>query len=433
MSRTSVAAVLAAVALAGCGATAQSVGPSVSGPGTAAPTPGPTLSQPIPSDAAASPTAATGTFAWQRLAAIPTNNELVGMTASSAGYVALERRRTVWFSAAGKTWTKATLPFQTSTSSGILLDAWANAIVGGPSGFVAVGGYDHTPCTTDVGDGGPPACAVRPMAWSSSDGLTWHSSLSTPIPSDGSKLPAYSEFARAWPAAGGFDAAVEARDSVLYHGNTLLHSTDGRVWTRLAPGPLPEGRTPDDIYAHGGAATASGQRLLWQVQDWQSGTTTTLASSPDGRAWTPIAGFDGAGVSIALALGPRSGASGPWLLVGDLSGPTSSSTVAWLSDDLATWRSGSFLISEASSARVTAVVHLAGGHIAVGSWDPEGAQSIPVTWLSMDGTTWSEVASPEPEPTDGPIYMAVGPAGLIGVGSTGDPGSAIWLGADLEH
>ena len=427
MSRTAIVPVLAIVMLAGCAAAAP-VSPAAS-VGSAAPLAKVSLA--LSPTATPSPTVAAATFSWQRLAAIPAEHDLYGMAASTRGYTVLEARRTIWFSPDGKSWTRTTLPFDTSTSNGSVLDAWADAIVAGANGFVAVGGYDHTPCTSQQGDGGPPACARRPISWASSDGLTWHSSLATAIPSDGSQLPAFSEFARAWPAADGFDAAIEAHDSVRYHGNGLLHSRDGLVWTRLSAGPLADGTTADSIYAHGGIGATNGQRLLWQSRDLGSfDPMTSLASSLDGLSWKPIAAFDGTGVSIALTLGPDAGASGPWLLVGDRSTPASGATMAWFSEDLVTWHSGPFRHGTASDPSVSGAARGAGGYVTVGSYRAEDGGSFPVTWRSADGTTWMEVTSAEPEPVDGPTFLAAGPAGMIGLGTTGDPGAAVWIGVD---
>jgi hypothetical protein len=373
-------------------------------------------------------------FAWQRLASIETAKRPIGIAASSAGYVAIEWPRTAWFSRDGHTWTKATLPFKTSTSGKLTLDATVNEIRGGPDGFVAVGRYDYLPCSQETGDGGPPPCARGPISWASRDGLTWRSSLSKPIPEDGSKLPAYSELVSAWPAGGGWDAAVEARDSVVSHGNILLHSADGLAWTRLSAPPLPEGVSVDRVYAHGGAASASGRRLVWQDYEEETGRVS-LATSLDAQTWTEIAGIegeaipgiDGTGIFVRQALGPGGQAEGPWLLSGQAfsSGPRS---YAWFSSDLATWRRTSLIAAE-GDADILSMERGAGGYIALGAYYDIDGGMIPRTWLSSDGTTWAEVAAPS-SPADGPVHLAAGPAGLIGIGggTADDVGTTIWLG-----
>jgi len=412
--------VFAAFVVAGCSASASS---------------GPIQSHPSPTaDTTATPgvtaSSAAATFAWRRSGSVATSAELVGVAASPAGYVVLERLRIVWFSPDGLTWTKVTLPFETTTSSGVVVNAHANEIVGGPNGFIAIGGYTHPPCTTVQGDGGPPPCAVGPISWSSNDGLTWRSSLSTPIPSDGSALPAYSEFALAWPAGDGWDAAIEARDSVLYHGDTLVHSKDGFRWVQLESAPLPEGAASgDDIYAHGGVAAPNGRRVLWQVRDKAAPTHSWLSTTSDGSSWTTVPTFDGRGAFVRLALGPADGRDGPWLLAGDQVAGNSQAGATWFTDDLATWFTSPLTVRDGSTTRATGLERWKGTYLAVGVSEPINAGSIPVTWLSPDGLTWSEVAGSTPSPVDGPVYVVAGPAGLLGVGTTADTGAALWFGA----
>jgi hypothetical protein len=418
-------AALVVLLLAGCTSVAPSGSPILSSPRT---TPATTSIQPTASLPIAIPTATATApgFAWQRLASIETTRDLAGIAASSAGYVVIERPRTAWFSRDGHSWTKSVLPFKTSTSGRVTLNAWVNEIVGGPDGFVSVGSYDYLPCSQATGDGGPPPCARGPISWVSSDGLSWQSSLSGPIPSDGSKLPAYSELVSAWPAGGGWDAAVEARDSVVYHGNILLHSADGLAWTRLSAPPLPEGVSADRVYAHGGAASASGRRLVWQDYEEETGRVS-LATSVDAQTWTEIPGIEGTGIFVRQALGPGGQAEGPWLLSGQAfsSGPRS---YAWFSSDLATWRRTSLIAAE-GDADILWVERGGGGYIALGVYYDADGGMIPTTWLSSDGTTWAEVAAPS-SPADGPVHLAAGPAGLIGIGggTADDVGSTIWLG-----
>jgi hypothetical protein len=107
------------------------------------------------------------------------------------------------------------------------------------------------------------------------------------------------------------------------------------------------------------------------------------------------------------------------------SGPPSN---AWFSSDLATWRRTSLIAAE-GDADILSVERGAGGYIALGVYYDIDGGMIPTTWLSSDGTTWAEVAAPS-SPADGPVHVAPGPAGLIGIGggTADDVGSTIWLG-----
>ncbi len=417
--------VLAALLLAGCVAT-PSAAPSTPTPATSVPatsipattvpgTPGPPL-----------PTKVPAAFEWQRIGLFATNEDLGGIAAAPAGYAVLEYPRTIWASPDGRGWTKSELPFTTSTSNGWDLEAHANAIVGGPDGFIVVGGYDHTPCRTEGGAGGPPPCDRKPIAWTSPDGRTWSSSVGSAIPADGSELPMYSEMVLIWAAAGGWDAAVEARSSVVNQGNTLLHSVDGLSWTRLISPPLPAGaHSAIEVNGHGGMGTATGQRVVWQRQE--DGPTSTLWSTEDGTEWSAVPAVDGTHTEMRFALAPNADGQ-PWLLVGGRynEGQT---LVWWRSDDRVAWRSGPITPTEPLMQALFAVAHLRDGFILLGSQDADSHPGRPTTWLSDDGMTWSTVGEFGLEPPDGPMWLADGPAGLIGVGHR-DGGSSTWLGVD---
>lgn len=352
---------------------------------------------------------------------------MAGIAASPRGYAVLQGT-IVSFSADGRAWTQSSLPFTSTSSNGVALGAHANAIVGGRDGFVVVGGYDIKPCTNEQGAGGPPPCMVAPISWVSSDGITWTSSLPTPIPSTGSKLPPYSEIVQIWAAPNGWDAAVEARDSVRNHGNTLLHSADGLVWSRLKAPPLPDGSTSgDDVYSHGGIASAAGRRVVWQIIDPSEITRTALATSADGVSWTSIPGFDGANAVVRVAMAPAGDGTAPWVLFGDRYGPESHTIVWWQSDDLQTWRSGTMTATGEPIQAIGAVGTWGDGYIALGTKPPDNYQDIPATWLSADGRAWNPVEVADPSSLDGPVAMTDGPVGLIGVG-TSETGSIVWLG-----
>lgn len=373
---------------------------------------------------------------WRHVADITVPREIIGMAASPAGYVVISWPRTAWFSTDGRSWASTDLPFRAATSmnvefqlldDGTELEATVNAVAGGPKGFLVVGSYTRPPCNGQFTPGGSPRCEIGPISWVSEDGRTWRSSITTPIPVEGEALPRYSEFARAWPAADGWDVAVSVlRDTPVSRGNTLLHAQDGLTWARLEPAPLPDGASSgDDVYRHGGVASPDGRRLSWQVTDKGLPTATTLSMSADGITWTRLAGFDGARAFVILGIGPEQG-GGEWLLGGYLIAGETSTVRWWRSGDLATWTSGELPIAWQNGRGLRAFERWAGQYVALGARDEPCCVANPGTWLSSDGRTWSEA-----EGNESPTYMAVGPAGLVGV-ATGEKGSArIWLGLGL--
>ena len=249
-----------------------------------------------------------------------------------------------------------------------------------------------------------------------------------PIPTEGATLPAYDEIVAIWPAADGFDAAAEARDSVLYHGNTLLHTTDGRAWTRLTPAPLPDGvKSGEDIYSHAGVATADGRRIVWQTQEPME-LLTTLSTSADGILWMRVPTVASTGAFIELALAPAVGSTGPWLLLGG----SATGERWWRSDDMLNWQSDYVVFTGIPRAGLSAITRLGGGYVAVGLEQFDDYTTIPVTLTSRDGAHWAFVEGSVPAPQDGPIFMVDGPAGLVGIGTT-DTASAAWLGTDLRR
>jgi hypothetical protein len=247
------------------------------------------------------------------------------------------------------------------------------------------------------------------------------------MPSDGSSLPDYSRLVRAWPAGDGWDAAVEAQAGVLSQGNVLLHSSNGLLWHRLEAAPLPKGASSgDDINAHAGVASPNGQRLVWQVRDVLDQVKSALSTSADGQTWTRVPAFDGAGAFVHLGLGPEGAASGPWLIIGTVFNGESLPVRSWFSEDLTTWAGGRVSSSGFLSFGSSTLERWAGGYVLLGQ-RTGGEDELPVTWVSADGTTWSEVAGPDPALADAPVFLAAGPSGLIGVGSA-DRGSQVWLG-----
>lgn len=378
-----------------------------------------------------SPVGAAGEFAWQQIASFEASPTLIGIAASPAGYAVLVWDG-VWHSSDGRTWAKSALPFRETTSNGVELRAHANAIAGGPGGFVVVGGQSVLPCdNVDEGAGGLPPCLVAPISWTSPDGITWTSSLPTPIPASGARLRDYTELVSIWPADGGWDAAGESRASVVSAGNALLHSKDGLVWSSLKAAPLPGGvSSAREVNGHGGVASGTGTRLVWQYTETTAGVSTpqtTLWSTADGLIWAAVASFEDTNTAVRFALAPEATGAGPWLLIGN--SYALGAVTWWTSNDLTEWQSGPMITTGAPMQSIFALGRWADGYIVLGSQDGDSYPGRPGTFLSDDGMTWRAAGFVDQAPLNGPIVMADGPAGLIGVGSD-EAGSIVWLGVD---
>jgi hypothetical protein len=333
----------------------------------------------------------------------------------------------VLFSRDLSTWKAITLPMDAEPAD----RPWPvrlRAVAAGQAGFLAVGAYQSEPCAGgNAGDGGLPVCEIHPVAWVSSDGLTWRSSAGTKLPLTGD-LGTYAEFSAAWAVGDGWDAAVESSVGPEPHGNDVLHSTDGVHWTRLVAPPLPDGAdAAADVESHGGADLRDGGRLLWQVS-WPEGSPqTNLLRSPDGADWEALGVLPGGTASVVGAVGPYY-FKDSWLLAGESEHDEGPRAAVWTSGDLRAWSRGLLPDPPGSSwSTITAVADWGVGYIAVGTW--AGAARTSATWLSPNGSDWGLVPAADGGfPRNGPVYLANGPQGLAGVGFDRDTGedAQVW-------
>jgi hypothetical protein len=245
----------------------------------------------------------------------------------------------VWTSADGNTWTRATLP--SSPVKGRLTE-----IVNGSAGWLAAGSG---------------------LAFSSADGATW--TKPKDVPSFGKIIDA---------------AAGPAGYVVIGDHAKVWHSTDLVTWT---DSEAPTG-TIRAITARPGGFTAVGDRSGRPVA-W---------NSPDGRTWTPAdlpgttkVSFVAAKGSVVVAGGPQASFLSPdggltWetgTLKGDLTTLTATPTgffatgtdganiLTWASTDGRTWQAG-----KGPAGRITAAAPLAQSLVSVGT---SGGQ--PVLWM----------------------------------------------------
>ena len=364
------------------------------------------------------------------------------MVGFSGGYVAITGTRSTWFSADGRTWTSAELPFTAATDpTGNSLDANAVAITTDGKRVLVVGGYAHAPCVSAAAGatGGGPACPYAPLAWISTNGRTWQSAFPGPLPPATPGSTQGSEFDAAWPVpTGGWDAALSFWNGERLAGRDLWHSADGMSWTPLTPAPALTGPKVDPTpWVHAGVADQTGRRLLWQ--GWMDFSVTlpsgagspvvTLASSPDGRAWTGLPGFPGKNAEVLAGVARPTHGVTRWVIAGasGFSSDQAAKPTVWFSDDRATWTAVALPVPPGSRVwNVWSLIRTRSTYVAVGFWS-DGASADHATWGSADGAAWTLMASPEaPGQQFGPHSIADGPAGVIGIGDGPTGETAVW-------
>lgn len=408
-SRSTRAGRMAALLLLGLSAGCQSVStpvaptsvPSVAR-ATAAPTP---IVTPDPTVAAF--------VTWTSVASIQWDTPIAGFVASDEGYLIVAARN-AWFSADGSTWTQAALPFDPyqRPDVGGPTHAWANDAAADADGFAVVGEYEHKPCVApNFTAGGPPECAVSPIAWFSVDGRTWTSSISAPLPLHDLQIPDYRAFGEVWAAGDGWDASAETRESVDVRAKELLHTADGIHWSALA---APPGRLGDhSLRARDGLGTASGDLIVWQLWDRiTEHLSTTLAMTPAGQGWMSLDAFPGDLAIVETGIAPAAGVNGPWILGGETNNPT-----IWTSNDLETWNVAKLTAPGAAMrGSVVSIARWADRYIAIVVQAPGDGTLVESMWTSIDGLDW-DFDGQSPGQTSA-LKVAVGPSGLLGLRQT---------------
>jgi hypothetical protein len=385
---------------------------------------------------------------WRSIGTIPAPGvEIQDATGFAKGYVALERRSdSVWFSADGRTWREVALPFEVRKDKyGNTLGPAATAVTSNGTEVLVVGGYAHKPCRHSGAEtGGGLDCPQYPIAWISDDGLDWRSAYPGPKPAEPSGYDQGSEFVAAWSVpTGGWDAALSYWQGESLTGRGLWHSSDGITWTELAPAPAADvGSMTEYPFDHAGAADAAGRRVVWE--GWYVGgeynSVTTVATSPDGLAWTPIPDVAGQGTDINAGVAPA-GSHRRWVLVGG-SGVgedySSSLPTAWTSVDGIDWAMtilpyvpdpacvGNNEDEEECGGEWVTSLDLAQDGYVAGAAGWFGVQEF-ATWRSDDGLAWDRLSFVATSGTSkGPGTVANGPAGVIGIGLTDDEEAAVW-------
>ena len=200
-------------------------------------------------------------------------------------------RAAVWTSTDGYNFTR--VPHAAALDVGGVIDTMngpsaggMSDVVAGPGGLVAVGSV----CSADPGAWDPVPCS--PMAWTSTDGISWERATAMQSADDQAVID-----------AGLTEVAASDDRYVAAGGNWVLTSTDGRTWARSAYldvvgwGPL--AIIGDRIFAstgYGVKVSSSSDGANWlavQLDPWLPGTEVQ-----DVRSWRFASTQD-----IAVAVG----------------------------------------------------------------------------------------------------------------------------------
>jgi hypothetical protein len=372
---------------------------------------------------------------WRRSATIAGIGYPRDVAGFAGGYVIVAEDG-VRFSIDGRSWRKVTLPRRAHSVGPP--EALAVATYGRT--VVVVGSETYEPCVGDWGPpdstgGGGPVCRMSPIAWRSTDGITWRRSLAWPTPAV--ETDAYRGLdATAWPVPGdGWDAALTYVLGDETHLVGVFHSGDGRVWTALAPN-LPA-RVRNDATTLGwepGAADRAGRRVLVQTDVEEGvGAVGRLHTAVAGMTWT-TAPAPATSPEVA-AIVARSSGSVRWLLGGtshDAAG--ASRPMTWATPDLTTWSAAELPLGEAAGGTLSDLVATRWGYAAVGNaWaSSEDDLPRPVGWVSEDGSAWTAVSVPADGNSTIAGVLTDGPWGVLGAGwlgndETGDWSIVVWL------
>jgi hypothetical protein len=293
-----------------------------------------------------------------------------------------------WYSSDGKTWTR---------SSDVLQGIPAGVIWDGQR-FVAFGG----------GQSEEPAAI-----WTSADGHSWQQATDGPGFDEVTTLHV-AKLGGALYAIGGGWGDSEGPESHVFK---TWSSSDGLTWVSTPPDAAPPGMTSLE-----GLTAANGMLVAWGSSDVSPDFRPLAVRSTDGRTWDSanlgkadslvwdVVGSDGAIVAVG---------SGPFCCEEGATAPVR----AWTSADAQAWARAQFEPA-AGNDQLEHVVVYGGGYVALGT-----DAGMPISWLSDDGSSWTETHSvPDaaidegPACTGGPCPTTVvndftnGPAGLVAVG-----------------
>jgi hypothetical protein len=368
-------------------------------PTVVVPTPSPTASATFPPTPTPSASSQGLSVKWQEStdSGMGGADNILGMAVANGRAVAVGRAYTdglgIWYSDDGQHWTQAT----TSDSANI----WpVLAVSAGGPGFVAVGA-DY------------PDDTVAGFAFFSSDGASWQRV----------DPPAFVGYApRFIGLAGGTLFAFGSQGSAF-------SSVDGSTWqpaldnasVKIADGLLALAQDGSTLWAFSSDPDPAHPKHPL-LDAWRS---------TDGLGWTKMAALPDSGDPLiaSAAVGPKGIA-----VFAKLASNTGGADRAWHSADGSAWQTAVNYPTDSYDVVAAQAGFVATGHYNTGSGCViDDMQDVGVTWSSVDGLVWRQVAK---SGWDGREVLALGLMGprLIGLGvdwlrNEGDQGM-VWT-ADL--
>jgi len=378
-------------------------------PGPSGATPsvsGPTPAASVPSRATFVPPPA---LAWHKLAVTGLRSGADGAIATTDAYVAYGSDATGSWAARsvdGHGWTTASLSASVKAcpSYGAQPDS---SVFGGATdgvGMVLVGveyAVDVTPCGTQ-----------EAVAWISGDGgRSWQRS-------DGfGAIDGFAEATEVWAVPGGWEAHVTT--STTTGIGSIWGSSDGLRWHRnrvVTSGPGGDLSATFAVASNGTRLLArfNGDTEVPDVLDGLAGGDSSLETSSDGMAWSPVglALPNGRGVVAGGIRPPRPVGPDQWLL---LTVEEAQPAVVWVSTDLSDWHQAAFPRADVGLIAVTRYGYLTTGADLCG--DGGTCDAGLRQYLSTDGLAWTAF------PATGAYPIVVdGPAGVIGLSGRAEAG-----------
>ncbi len=212
-------------------------------------------------------------ISWRRATLTDPGAEMRDVAVGGPGLVAVGRgfgvgempRAAIWTSPDGSLWTRV-------DDAPLFENAMISAVVARPGGLIAVGSAME-----------PATGALRPMAWTSGDGLAWHSAAieGEPAPSgppqafQGSGMTDVIGLAGGWLAVG---SDIDIRTDGALQNAAMWTSRDGATWTRLPYEPIFQGGISAMAEFGAGIVTKRDGEVV--VFGRTAGPTATLWFSP---------------------------------------------------------------------------------------------------------------------------------------------------------
>lgn len=311
----------------------------------------------------------------------------------------------VWTSADALTWTESTLD-HTIGSFAVAIATTSDRR------FIAVG-----------------RAGRQAMAWLSTDGMTWAAKpLGAAMPDPAQRASAIVVTDLGIIVGGSYGPELGARTAVFWR------SVDGGYsWEGGPSGAIDDGVDPQTFVGaevSSIARTADGLVAVGRLGTGQRWAGSLAWLSADGIAWRRVDDAAlGGGLAVSLLVTPDR-----ILAVG--SDADEREAVVWASPNGLSWIRAAPETSRlhyGEKVRMTDVVAMAGGYVAVGNY--VGVQfGQGTSWVSSDGSIWERAADQPVWGQGEPSALITGGPGLVSVGTFGAPDNyvpTIWLSPAL--